>query len=381
VDKIIKRYEGGLDGDLVICPGHGVAYQADMGRKVPYDAEYFNKCRSYEDQEIAVKINAGRIRIVDHYVDPGTPVLDVGVGSGEFVRKRPNTWGFDVNPVAEAWLRERKLWRPHLKGFTAYTFWDVIEHIEDPFESFKQIAEGSYLFTCLPIMSDLNRIRESRHYRPGEHLYYWTEAGFIEWMGHYGFDHVTTEKFEIEAGRDSIFTFVFKRVRGYNYLLSQYDKIHSTRHYGASATLYLDLVAGQVFKKHFESILDYGCGRSELAVYFWNDGRRKIVRYDPAIPEFKDMPDGRFDLVLCCDVMEHIGMMDVDRVFDEIKAKSSNVIFVISLKLARAKLPDQRNAHVTILSKLEWTRWIEEVFGVAKEMPTKWDHVLMVKTF
>jgi len=79
--------------------------------------------------------------------------------------------------------------------------------------------------------------------------------------------------------------------------------------------------------------------------------------------------------------MEHIGMMDVDRVFDEIKAKSSNVIFVISLKLARAKLPDQRNAHVTILSKLEWTRWIEEVFGVAKEMPTKWDHVLMVKTF
>ena len=128
-----------------------------------------------------------------------------------------------------------------------------------------------------------------------------------------------------------------------------------------------------------KSILDYGCGRSDLAAFFWRDGERRIARYDPAISAYKTMPEGKFDLVFCCDVMEHIPMRGVDRVLAEVKDKGAVVLFTISTILARAKLPDGRNAHVTLLTKSEWRRWIGEAFGGAlQEFPGKWDHELVL---
>src|SRR5688572_9066508 len=100
----------------MICPAEGVAYQADMSVRVGYDEAYFNKCLGYEDQGIALAINRGRIELVARHVDPGEAVLDIGVGSGEFIKKRPNTFGYDINPVAEAWLRKEKLWSFPIAG-------------------------------------------------------------------------------------------------------------------------------------------------------------------------------------------------------------------------------------------------------------------------
>src|SRR5262249_17006919 len=117
----------------------------------------------------------------------------------------------------------------------------------------------------------------------------------------------------------------------------------------------------------------------------WNDGKRHIYRYDPAIPDYKTMPgvtpETKFDLVMCFDVLEHIAMMDLPRVLNEVVSRSKNAIFTISMKPARAKLPDGRNAHVTLLTKTEWMRWIEDVFGKAVEIPTPWEHELLVRTF
>ena len=377
---MIARFDAVQDGDLMLCPARGIAYQRDLSIRVPYDAAYFNKCAGYEDQEIARAINAGRIALVNRHAGD-TAVLDIGVGAGEFIKKRGHAFGYDINPRAVEWLKSAGCYSEDFSAFTAFTLWDVIEHIEDPWKYFRAMQPGSLLFTCLPIFADLSRIRESKHYRPGEHLYYWTEQGFVDWMALHRFALIERQDFEIAAGRDSILSFAFRRsLPGYHETLGQYRELHS-RFYGASAWLYLDAIAPQVFALNPSSILDYGCGRSDLVAHFWNDGKRRIAKYDAAIGAYETMPKEKFDLVLCTDVMEHVLMADIDQVFAEIRAKSKNALFTISMKPARAKLPDGRNAHVTLLNADEWTRWIKSVFGRAIRVPTQWDHILMLKTF
>ena len=62
-------------------------------------------------------------------------------------------------------------------------------------------------------MSSVYSIRDSKHYRPGEHLYYFTELGFAQWMARHGFELLEVSNFETKAGRDSILSFAFRRHR------------------------------------------------------------------------------------------------------------------------------------------------------------------------
>jgi methyltransferase family protein len=213
LDRFIAAMPAEEDADLMLCRGHGLAYQKDRAHIVNYDGDYYEKCRSYEDKEIALKINAGRIALVNRLLGQNR-VVDIGIGSGEFIKKRPNTFGRDVNPVAIEWLKRNDLWAEHLSDFAGCTFWDVIEHVPEPEQYFRHIQLHSYLFTSVPIFYGLGGIRQSKHYRPGEHLYYWTEDGFINWMDSHGFMQLgRTETFEIDAGRESIYSFAFKRYR------------------------------------------------------------------------------------------------------------------------------------------------------------------------
>lgn len=381
MDGLIKRFESVQDRDLMLCPERGVAYQRDMSVLVDYDDAYFDRYVEREGKEIARKLNAGRVDLVNRHAGAAAIVCDIGVGSGEFIKSRPNTVGHDVNPKALIWLAQQRKASGQIDQYRAFTFWDVLEHIPDPNGYFKRIPEGSYLFTCLPVMSDLKRIRESRHYKPGEHLYYFTEPGFIDWMALYRFRFLERLDFETRAGRDQVTSFAFKRdLPGYHETIAQYQEMHS-RFYGASAYIHFEPIAKEVLLLNPGSILDYGCGRSDLVAHFWDDGARRIVKYDPAIPQWKDMPEGTVDLVLCTDVMEHIPMTDIERVFTEIKAKSSRALFTISLRPARAHLPDGRNAHVTLLNAGEWLDWIKSMFGRAQRVPLQFDHLLMAKTF
>jgi hypothetical protein len=203
---------GEADADLVLCRENGCAYQADMTPTAAYDESYFSKCQSYEGQAIADAINAGRVALVNHFIGMNR-CCDIGIGSGEFIRHRGNTWGSDVNPVAIDWLRKAGRFADNLGEFAALTFWDVIEHVPTPDDYFRHVPLHGFVFTSVPIMQSLDTIRESKHYRPGEHLYYWTFTGFTSWMHCHGFMCVGHQTFEIEAGREAIHSFAFKRYR------------------------------------------------------------------------------------------------------------------------------------------------------------------------
>lgn len=202
-----------VDDDLVICEALGFAYQRDMTVTASYDEAYWQKCAGYEGAAIADAINRGRINLVARHAGE-CEVCDVGVGSGEFIKRRGNARGYDVNPTARAWLSSEGLLieREELREFRAITFWDVLEHVPDPSEYLDLISPGAWMFTSIPIFENLDRIRSSKHYRPGEHLYYFTDDGFVSWLGSYGFELKERSSFEMLAGRDSIYSFAFQRV-------------------------------------------------------------------------------------------------------------------------------------------------------------------------
>jgi 2-polyprenyl-3-methyl-5-hydroxy-6-metoxy-1,4-benzoquinol methylase len=382
MDELIKRFDCIEWDDLSIVPSRGIAYQRDMTTPVEYGEDYFNMCLDYEDKEIALKINKGRCEFVREHT--GREVLDIGIGSGEFIKKFGNAVGFDVNEVAVKWLKKNNKYCSDIESKQAFTFWDVLEHIDNPARHyFKHMTKGSYVFVSMPIFEDLRNVKKSKHYRPNEHLYYFTEKGFIDYMGLYGFRCLAVDDFETTSGRESISSFAFiKEGKTFNDNVGQYKEIYSST-YGNSSFVYFDYVYELVKKTNAMSILDYGSGMSDLVTHFWMDGKRRIERFDPAIPRFKTVPHGVFDLILCMDVLEHVDMKDVGRVLDEIKSKSKSnkVMFIISTELAQSILPDGRNAHITILNANEWARWIESVFGVAKIIKNEFDTVVTIATF
>lgn len=387
MDRIIKRFDAVADGDLKLCEKRGVAYQANINAgRVEYEAEYLAKVDAYDGSEISKAVNAGRCAMLARHLGTTASVLDWGAGSGAFIRVAAaagfNAKGYDVNVHSQLRLEAQGTLSKDPYLFDAVTLWDTIEHMDQPEVMLRSIRKGALLFASLPIFEDLRKIRESKHYRPGEHLYYWTAQGFIDWLALYGFRMIEMSRHEIDAGRESIGAFAFKRdLPDYHDHIAAYKEIHSSKHYGDSSTEeYLGLVAQVVKERKPKSILDYGCGRSDLAAHFWRDGERRIARYDPAIGKYKVLPEGTFDIVFACDLMEHVPMAFVDQVLSEIRTKSPAALFAISTILARAKLPDGRNAHVTILSKSEWTNWVASVFGPVKVLQAKHDHELVLLT-
>lgn len=214
MNAVISCCEAVPDGDLMLCERDGFAYQRDMSRRVRYDDSYLYKFAAY-DRATARAVNAGRVSMLSRHLTRGSSVLDVGAGDGEFVRAARdagfNAKGYEVIPAAANALKLAELYDNHPRGYDAVTMFDVLEHMEDPAPWLGGISRPSaMLFMSLPIFEDLRRIRESRHYRPNEHFYYFTADGLVSWIALYGFALVERSQHEIEAGRENIGAFAFR---------------------------------------------------------------------------------------------------------------------------------------------------------------------------
>lgn len=215
MDEFVGALDATRDHDLMLCPSHGVAYQYDMSaQRVEYGARYLAKIAAY-DQATAAKVNAGRCALVLRHLPERGVLLDIGAGDGAFVRTARSwgigAYGFDVIPDAARALRADGLYDDDPGIWDAVTLWDTIEHLEDPALTLRRVARGALLFASVPIFDDLTAIRASKHYRPGEHLYYFSAAGFVTWMALYGFRLLEQSTHEVDAGRESIGAFAFRR--------------------------------------------------------------------------------------------------------------------------------------------------------------------------
>ena len=113
-------------------------------------------------------------------------------------------------------------------------------------------------------------------------------------------------------------------------------------------------------------LLDYGSGKGyqylELRVHeAW--GGVLPHCYDPGVVQLSARPDGRFDGIICTDVMEHIAKADVPEVLADIfgfAAEWAFVYFLIAFRPSSRKvLPDGRNVHLTIRPPEWWNEQFE----------------------
>ena len=208
------EYEFIQDNDLNICYKKGLAYQNDMKQSISYDNNYFEHYVVLEDTEISKRINAVRTSITEKHVKC---LIDVGIGSGEFIKKSQcKTYGFDINQKGISWLKERNKFvdiynEPIPEDVQGWTFWDCLEHVPEHSKIFNLLQKDQYLFLSLPYFENLDKIRESKHYKPNEHYYYFTQHGLIDYMKDCGFELVEYNFDETKAGRSNIIACCFKK--------------------------------------------------------------------------------------------------------------------------------------------------------------------------
>ena len=79
--------------------------------------------------------------------------------------------------------------------------------------------------------------------------------------------------------------------------------------------------------------------------------------YDPAYPKHSKVPKGKYDAVLCTDVIEHIDEKDADWILEEIFSYARKfVLLTIACYKALKTFKDGRNVHVNIKTPEYWTK-------------------------
>jgi hypothetical protein len=196
-------------GRLQWFPEIGVGYFPVT--ESPYDQAYFDRFAAQADSPIGRTLMAGRIHFVDQYYRGW--LVDVGIGSGAFIERRnaiAPTFGFDINPAGVAWLKQCDLWcDPYVDAVPAISMWDVLEHMHD----FRPLLDNvkQWLFLVMPIFRDAEHVLRSKHYRREEHCWYFTRHGLVSMLCESGFELIADSNMEIDAGREDIGAFAFRR--------------------------------------------------------------------------------------------------------------------------------------------------------------------------
>ena len=108
-----------------------------------------------------------------------------------------------------AWLHANGRYKHPNFGWPAMTFWDSLEHIPDPEAALKNV--GDWAFVSMPIYKDQADCLKSKHFKPGEHIWFFTDWGFIDWMDRQGFEMMERNDIESKLGREGILSYAFRR--------------------------------------------------------------------------------------------------------------------------------------------------------------------------
>ncbi len=174
-----------------------------------YSGPYFEKYQALDATPMGTALTTARVDMVRRHFDG--EVLDVGIGGGRFVVESGGK-GFDVNEEAVQWLKSRNAYADPYKGVAAITCWDSLEHVPDPEALVRSV--GEWVFVSMPVYKDQADCLKSKHFKPGEHLHYWSVRGLVGWFAKMNFGCVEINELESELGREGITSFAFRRFHG-----------------------------------------------------------------------------------------------------------------------------------------------------------------------
>lgn len=133
--------------------------------------------------------------------------------------------------------------------------------------------------------------------------------------------------------------------------------------YGAGGAKWAPYIARLMREEHYETALDYGCGKGLLADEMLRLGL-KVEEYDPAIPG-KDAEPQPADLVICTDVLEHIEPVHLGAFIRDLRRVARRKLFFnVATRPAAKTLPDGRNAHLIVRPADWWRKRLSREFHI-----------------
>lgn len=112
-------------------------------------------------------------------------------------------------------------------------------------------------------------------------------------------------------------------------------------------------------------VVDWGCANGFLLQRLQQDfpNIQKLSGYDPGNPKFAKIPNGEFDCLVSCDVIEHFEPNLLDQSLQLMQSKFCRAAFlIIACYPAKKFLPDGRNAHLIVENCAWWMHKIQRQF-------------------
>ncbi len=197
----------GLTGQFLWCPEKGIGWHS--APPMEYSGEYFAHYQKLDNTPMGAALTRARLELVSKYVAPNT-VVDIGIGGGRFVQESGG-YGYDVSKEATEWLQKTNSYcDPYEVVVRSITCWDSLEHIPEPEKLLANVRD--WFFVSLPTFESAEEALQSKHFKPAEHLWYFSIPGLIRWAEDQGFQVTEVNHAETELGREGITSFAFKRV-------------------------------------------------------------------------------------------------------------------------------------------------------------------------
>jgi len=176
-----------------------------------YNLDYYEEMlRRYS--ATAEEICRKRWSFLSEYCEPvalakrQAKILDYGSGVGWFRAFRPrwcDVWSYDIAQYPQTGIK--------LQLYDCVCFWDVLEHIPDFREIEPVLALSDYVALSVPIPTD--GLTDWKHFKPGEHLHYFTEESLTALLAKYKFaPHILSRSIECPPRQD-ILNALFRRTQ------------------------------------------------------------------------------------------------------------------------------------------------------------------------
>lgn len=160
----------------------------------------------------------------------------------------------------------------------------------------------------------------------------------------------------------------------HEYYIDQYKQAHldPKSFPGISIRYYVKDIDGLIKETEANTLLDFGCGKGQqytnpTLMKKWGQPPNVVwgitpTLYDPAVKQYSNFPEGKFDGVISTDVMEHVHEDAVGHVLEQIFSKADKFVFLAIAtylgQMAKEKLPNGEQPHITVRPD-GW--WIDQI--------------------